>query len=88
MSDSNSPNTAQKARLLVDGNDPDPSAIITVSPDGIAHVDVSAAPQIFIVADAAGDATIDVHQLGREGTDDISVADAPLAISLDVPEPK
>lgn len=89
MSDLNSPNTAQKARLLVDGANPAPDAVITSNRDGVVQIDPADGDgNVFVEGLAAADVTITVVQGGRSGSDDITVTDAPLAISLDIPEPK
>lgn len=78
--------TAQKARILVDGANPATGAIFSTDPSGVVTIDAPDVDgNVFVHGDNAGSVAIRVDQGGQNGTDDVTVTDAPLAVTLDTP---
>ena len=80
---------AEKALILVDGESVTPEdAAVSSTANVIASTPVGADGFVYVQGNLAGVATINVTKDGRSGSVEVTVTDAPLAVTLGTPEPK
>jgi hypothetical protein len=79
---------AEKARILVDGENPETGAIFSTDPSGVVSIDdPDGDGNVYLHGVTTGDVLLTVTEGTRSGSETVTVTDAPLVVTLDTPIP-